>query len=128
MQPPCTISTANGEAAAHLVAGNDMITRLDTRDALANAFHNASRLMAQNGWEQTLWICKQHEKISDLVISCSMASSLSGKKSTDADYQLRSAQQHSTSRLACARTMAIECVCICMAEGCGHDLHSERKL
>ena len=53
-------------SSAHLVAGDDMIARLDTGDALSHALYNACSLVPQNAWEQALRVCT-HDSTSRLL-------------------------------------------------------------
>ena len=41
----------------YLVAGNDVVSRLDAGHTLTYALHNAGRLVAQDAREQTLRVC-----------------------------------------------------------------------
>ena len=42
---------------AHLVAGDDVVPRLDTLHSPANTLHSASSLMPQDAGEQAFWVC-----------------------------------------------------------------------
>ena len=46
-------------AEVHLVAGDDVIARLDTCDTLSHTLHNACGLMAQYAGEEALRVCKR---------------------------------------------------------------------
>ena len=77
-----------------------MIALLDAGHALTHALHDACSLVAQDCWEEALWVCV----------------------ATGADK--RSKLEISRRELEAELTMAVERVGVCVAQCCGYNLRA----